>query len=313
VHSLPAAPIPQTVPTTLKTPRPSGATTTAPTAAAALPTVRRPAAQVALVYMALSFPLLFMDGLAATPWVMVFGHLTALGGLVWAVRRRGPSVLADWLPLLLTAFFYVELPALIAGLNPPRYHDAVVQGWDMAIFGFQPSHEWAGRAPWVVLSEAVHLGYLSYYFMIFGPPLLLYVAGRKREFAGAQLAIIATFVVCYICFILFPVEGPRYGWPAPPGIPDGPLRSIAVMLLEGGSSRGTAFPSSHAAVAVASAIGGLRYQFRIGVLTSVLSVLLVLGAVYGGYHYAIDMIVGVMVGALVSTLVLRRYERTHPA
>jgi len=268
---------------------------------------------VGLVYLAVSFPLLFLDGLAATPWAMVAAHLVALAGLAWAARSRTRNVLADWLPLGLTAFFYAELPHLIAGVNSPGYHDRTIQAWELALFGMQPSHDWAGRAPWLLFSEAVHLGYLSYYFMIFGPPLILYLAGRRREFAGAQLAIIATFVVCYTVFILFPVEGPRYAWPAPPGIPDGPIRSFALMLLEGGSSRGTAFPSSHAAVAVAATIGGLWYQRKVGMLTAGMTVLLVLGAVYGGYHYAIDMIVGILVGAVTSVLVLRRFERRYPA
>lgn len=295
--------------TLLNEPRPAGTHPTAAAAAVSAPTFRNPAAVVALVYLAVSFPVLFLDGFASTPWGMVAGHLLALGGLAWAVRSGSRSHLAAWLPLLLTPFFYVELPSLIAGVNDPGYYDAVVQGWDLALFGFQPSHEWAGMMPWVLLSEAVHAGYLSYYFMIFGPPLVLYLRGRREEFAGAQLAVLATFVVCYVCFILFPVEGPRFAWPAPPGIPDGPLRSLAVRLLEGGSSQGTAFPSSHAAVAVAATVGALRYQRRLGLWTAAFTVLLVLGAVYGGYHYAIDMIVGVLVGVAVAVPALRWFER----
>lgn len=285
--------------------------TPAPAAVAVHPHApRNPAARVALAYLALSFPLLFLNGLAATPWPMVAGHLVASAGLFWALRSGSGNPLAAWLPILLTPFFYMELPALIAGVNGPGYHDAAVQGWELALFGFQPSHEWAGMMPWVWLSEALHAGYLSYYFMIFGPPLVLFLRGRREEFAGSQLAVLATFVGCYTVFILFPVEGPRYAWPAPPGLPDGPLRSFAKQLLEGGSSRGTAFPSSHAAVAVAATLAALRYQWRVGLLSALFSLLLVLGAVYAGYHYAIDMIVGIALGLAVTLPTLGWFDRT---
>jgi membrane-associated phospholipid phosphatase len=268
---------------------------------------------VSLVYLAVSFPALFFNGFAAAPWAMVAVHLLALGGLAWAVGRPGPQVFADWLPLLLTAFFYAELPSLIAGVSGAGYHDAVIQGWEAALFGSQPAHQLAGALPWLPLSEAVHAGYLAYYFLIFGPALVLYLRGRREAFASAQLAIMATFVVCYVVFILFPVEGPRYAWPAPPGIPDGPVRRLALWLLEGGSSRGTAFPSSHGAVAMAATVGALRYQPKVGIPVAVTSVLLVVGAVYGGFHYGVDMVVGVAVGLIVSIAAVRWFDRARPA
>jgi membrane-associated phospholipid phosphatase len=271
----------------------------------------RPAALVALVYLTVSFPALFL--VPQIPWGTVAAHVAAMLGLGWANRLRRPNVLADWLPLMLTAFFYAELPALIHGVSHPELHgyrDHLVQAWEQSLFGTQPAHRLAGAIPWLWLSESVHAGYLAYYFLIFGPPLVLYLRGRREQFATAQLAILATFVVCYVVFMVFPVEGPRYAWPSPPGVPDGPVRRFALWLLEGGSSRGTAFPSSHAAVAVAASVGALRYQPKLGLGVAATSVLLVVGAVYGGFHYGIDMAVGVMVGLAVSVAVLRWREQT---
>ena len=57
------------------------------------------------------------------------------------------------------------------------------------------------------------------------------------------------------------------------------VRRLALWLLEGGSSRGTAFPSSHAAVAVAASIASLRYQPKLGAGVAFTTVLLVFGAV----------------------------------
>jgi membrane-associated phospholipid phosphatase len=266
---------------------------------------------LALAYLAVSFPALLANGLNRVPWGVAGFHLLAMAGLVWAVRRRGPQLFADWMPLALTAYFYAELPSLIAGVagvHGPVYHDPTIQGWEAALFGAQPSHQLAGALPWLWLSEPVHAGYLAYYLLIFGPPLVLYLRRRQDAFAGTVLAILATFISCYIVFILFPVEGPRYAWTSPPGIPDGPVRRLTLWLLEGGSSRGTAFPSSHAAVAVAASLSALRYQRRLGVGVTLTTVLLVVGAVYGGFHYGIDMVVGVGVGLVVSLLALRWFH-----
>jgi membrane-associated phospholipid phosphatase len=114
------------------------------------------------------------------------------------------------------------------------------------------------------------------------------------------------YAVCFLVFIMFPVEGPRYAWGAPTGVPGGAVRSFSLAVLERGSSRGTAFPSSHAAVAVAQSIVALRYQRRVGIVVSVTSVLLMIGAVYGGFHYAIDIVAGAAIGAVASVVVITR-------
>jgi membrane-associated phospholipid phosphatase len=110
------------------------------------------------------------------------------------------------------------------------------------------------------------------------------------------LTFTLTMVVSFIAFSVFPVAGPRFAWPAPPGIPDGPFRAATLFLLERGSTRGTAFPSSHVAIAVAQTLSMLRWRPRFGGVVGTMTILLAIGAVYGGFHYAIDAIVGGMVG-----------------
>lgn len=267
----------------------------------------RGAALVVFVYLLATLPVLV--GLGAAPfragWLVA--HLVAIAATGWAVRSRRAGLLADWLPLGLTPFFYAELPTLMAavGGGSTVYHDATVQRWEQALFGAQPSHALAGALPWLWLSETLHFGYFAYYALIFGPPLVLYLRGRRDEFAATALAVMGTFVACYVAFILFPVEGPRYAWPAPPGIPDGPVRRLVLSILVSGSSRGAAFPSSHAAVSVAASVAALRFQPRIGILVALCTALLLVGAVYGGFHYGIDMIAGALVGLGVALAAVR--------
>jgi membrane-associated phospholipid phosphatase len=44
-----------------------------------------------------------------------------------------------------------------------------------------------------------------------------------------------------------------------------------------------------------------RYQRSVGVVVLVTSVLLIVGAVYGGFHYAIDVLAGASLGFVVAT------------
>jgi membrane-associated phospholipid phosphatase len=110
-----------------------------------------------------------------------------------------------------------------------------------------------------------------------------------------------SFLVCFLVFVFFPVQGPRY-LGVPQGVPDGPVRRLVLSVLEVGSSRGAAFPSSHVAVATTQFVMVLQYQRRLGLLVLGISLGLAAGAVYGGFHYAVDVLAGVAVGTLAVPL-----------
>jgi membrane-associated phospholipid phosphatase len=210
------------------------------------------------------------------------------------------------MPLLLVPFLYGELAYLI---GDAPLHDALVQGWEAALFGGQPARTLAASLPGVAPSELLHLGYLLYYPIVYVPPLVLYLTGRRREFERMTYAAMLTYAICFLIFVIFPVEGPRYAWGAAPSVPTGPMRSLTLAILEQGSSRGTAFPSSHAAVAAAQAVLTLRSDLGLGILVTATAVLLMIGAVYGGFHYAVDVLAGAFVGIVVAVGVIARPAR----
>ena len=212
-------------------------------------------------------------------------------------------LLRDWAPLLAVPLLYTELPTLIAGAGS-RFHDQSIQQWESALFGASPAHAAAGRFAWTGVSELLHLGYLSYYLIIYAPPLWLYLRGERHNFELTITALAITFTGCFVVFVYFPVAGPRYLWSAPPGIPDGPVRRLALYVLAAGSSKGAAFPSSHVAVAVVQSLMTLSHHRRAGLSISIASLLLALGAVYGGFHYAIDVLAGAAVGVVVAAGVI---------
>ena len=261
----------------------------------------RPAAIVTLAYLLVTLPLFWRGEWTPRHGAFLVAHAAAVAGLWWSIRpgaRTNP--LADWLPLALVPLLYAELPHL---MGFAVYRDAIVQTSEAAVFGTQPARTLAGAAPSVALSELLHLGYLLYYPIVYVPPLTIYLAGRTEAYGRTLLTVMLTYTLCFVVFVFFPVEGPRYAWGAPAGVPGGPIRALTLAVLEGGSSRGTAFPSSHAAVAVAQAVVALRYQPRVGVVVAVASVFLMVGAVYGGFHYAVDILAGAGLGIVVALAV----------
>jgi membrane-associated phospholipid phosphatase len=228
---------------------------------------------------------------------LAIGHLVLLTVVITSARSRRAEwqMVGDWLPLIALPFLYWELPS--AALGPAgRLFDSTVQGWDLAVFGTQPSRSLAGALPIRPLSETLHLAYLLYYGIIYLPPLLMYLDDARRGFYETMLALTTTVVLSFIAFSVFPVEGPRFAWGAPPGIPQGPIRALTLFLLERGSARGTAFPSSHVAIAMAQSLSSLRWRRGFGYGVAGTSILLAIGAVYGGFHYGVDILAGCVMG-----------------
>lgn len=228
-----------------------------------------------------------------------------------AAALRAPrvaAILAHWYPLVLLPAAYAEASVLNVAVHGGAYFDEWILRAEVALFGTQPSQTFAGAVPSLVLSEVLHASYISYYLLIYGPPLLLFAyavrAGTApRQFHAALVPVMAAFFFCCLWFIYFPVQGPRYLFPPPDGgLRCGPVCSLTRYILASGSSRGTAFPSSHAAVAVAQTAMGFFLLPRLSPLLLVLTVGLCFGAVYGGYHYATDMIVGAIVGLAAAAL-----------
>lgn len=245
----------------------------------------------------------------------VHAGMLILTGRTLFARREPLRLVGDLLPLFLLPILYGEIPLLIAAIQRttpgalPIFHDAVVQHWEQSLFGGQPSRSLAGALPITGLSELLHAGYLAYYAAIFIPPLALFVQRDRLAFAQTVAALTITYVMCWVIFALVPVEGPRYVWGANPTVPDGPIRRLTLDLLAAGSSRGAAFPSSHMAVMVVQTVMAFRWQRRMAWALAVVSLLVGVGAVYGGFHYAVDMLAGAGLGGAVGAAVLARRWR----
>jgi membrane-associated phospholipid phosphatase len=262
-----------------------------------------------VVYLTVTGILLVFGRSRVTPGAMIlhFAVLAAIAATTWLTIV--PRWLRLWAPLIVLVFLYTEVPVLIDAAGHGRLFDMKVIQWERAIFGSQPALDWAARWSSRIGSELLHAAYLSYYAIIFSVPGALYVTSRKTEFAEATFVLMLTFVACFACYIVFPVAGPRYLWASPATVSTGPIRAAVVWLLEARSSRGTAFPSSHVAVAVTQSILAVRYFGRRGLVITALTLGLAMGAVYGGFHYAIDVLAGALFGGILTIGGLQRAQR----
>lgn len=243
---------------------------------------------------------------------LLLAHVALIGGAVIARRYREHATgvigaLLDWYPLALLPPFYAELDTLNRAVHGGVFFDGAIQRIEAAIFGFQPSVEWARAMPEIVISEPLHAAYIAYYLIIYLPPIWLFLRGRRREFRTTVFVLLATFIAHYVFFIYLPVQGPRYIFPAPTGgIENGVFYHLAHWILEAGSSQGAAFPSSHVGVSVAQCVLLARFIPRIALPTAIITAGLAAGAVYGGFHYATDAIVGAALGGAIAWWLLRR-------
>lgn len=273
---------------------------------------------VLLAWLLATLPILLAGaGTAPSGWLLFVPVHGCLIGWTWLVRRdrrrhRLREVAADWTFPVALPFLYAELPILMAGMpGAVTYRDGPVAALEAALFGGQPAFEWASALPVPWVSELLHLGYLAYYPLIYLPPALLWLGLtgprepvlRRDAFDRTVLALCLAMLPAFAIMVAWPVQGPRYlGVPA--GIPHGPARSAVLTVLEAGSSRGAAFPSSHVSLAVAQTALALRWQRPVGVASAAAALLLAAGAVYGGFHYAVDVLAGGLLGLLAAVVAL---------
>ena len=256
---------------------------------------RRATRHLFAVYLLVSGAALLFPHRSAVWPVLLVAHVGTAALLLLGDRFpvRIPDFVKDWYLLALVPLLYTELAVLNVAVHNGHYFDNTIIQWEETIFNGQPSRELATAFPNLILSEFLHFSYIAYYLIIYGPFVWLYLRGRRADHQRAAFTVMLTFFAHYIFFIYFPVQGPRYLFAAPGGeIATGPMYNLAHRILEAGSSRGAAFPSSHVGVAFAQTFMTFMLLKRWAPLLTVLSTALAVGAVYGGFHYATDAVTG---------------------
>jgi membrane-associated phospholipid phosphatase len=282
------------------------------------------ATQGYLALVAVLILLLHGNAVPLWPWlVLAHAACIAVVHLLILGHARFPSnrlldFLRHYYPILLYTGFYRETGELNQ-MTMTGYLDPTFIRLDQAIFGAQPSLTFMQSLPFWPISEVMYASYFSYYLMIAGVGLALFLRER-RQFYHYVSVVSFVFYVCYLIYIFFPVMGPRifqqaisgYELPLevqpdvvpnfPAAVQAGLFFRIMVWIYNTFEAPGAAFPSSHVAVALTTVYFSFRYLRPIRFIHLIVALLLCLSTVYCRYHYAVDVVAGVMTGLVLVPL-----------
>lgn len=256
----------------------------------------QPADRLTLIFIVVFAAILLAQARVVTawPWLLLADVLVVvLLALLRLLPAKGgfAEFIGGAYPLLLVGGFYTQLGLI--QLDVGRLYDLVVQRWELALFGQQVSVTWHQGMPSPALSFVLHLCYGSYYWILMGVPLWLWIRGKRNAFRRATFLGALALYVSYLVFGVFPVAGPYFAFPRPEGefIANWPARYVYFML-DNGSAMGTAFPSSHVTASWCVVYAAWRDARRLALVLAPVAFLLAMGTVYGQFHYAVDALAG---------------------
>jgi membrane-associated phospholipid phosphatase len=256
--------------------------------------------------------------LAAHAAGLVLVHMLIQVQARWRSARL-LDFLRHFYPVLLYTAFFVETGSLNR-MFFQEYLDPQVAQWEQQLFGCQPSVLFMQKLPWLAVSELFYISYFSYYIMIGGVGIALFLRSRQQFFHYISV-VSFLFYVCYLIYIVLPVIGSRaffrqvegYALPAvtqqlavtdayPDAVRAGVFFQTMKWVYRVFEAPGAAFPSSHVAVALCTVFFSFRYLRPIRYFHLALAVLLCFATVYCRYHYVVDVLAGLVTAAVVIPL-----------
>jgi membrane-associated phospholipid phosphatase len=243
-------------------------------------------------------------------------NLIAMAAILLLARRHHDGWLwefvHDWLPAIFFFTMFEEVSFLSLALRGAWQNSSLI-AWESALFAVPPV-EWLSRfsSPW--FSELLELGYLSFYPLYPVVAGVLWLRRRRASYAGAFRcltdALSVGYAVCYATYLLFPTRSPSHNLGQTTSVatapPRGFFRSIVGWLQNNAGVHGNAFPSAHIMLAFTVVVFVVRYFPRFAPWLLVCVLLMCAGAVYDGYHYAVDVIGGAVVGIAVGVAFVGR-------
>lgn len=263
-----------------------------------------PSDWITILYLAVSSALMLIFHRNLARWYIFLPiHIVAVLGIL-SLHLIPDSLspllqfVRDWYALGTILIFYWGAKPLTQMVFQGTFDDWIVR-WENRLFNGQPSTYLSARFPSVALSEYLHLCYLSYYFIPVSLPAMLYFRGKGEAFFETLFAELFTFNICLIWYIFIPVAGPRYfEEKIKEPLSNARLCKLTHAILSRASTKGTAFPSSHSALAIVVLLCAARYDLVSFVILFPFCTGLVVGTVYGRFHYALDAVAGVLLGVL---------------
>ena len=282
--------------------------------------------------------LLFTLVVMAIWWPQLVNPVDMLIGRgCWLLATLTAWLFYYWCPSRWTMLLRVTVQlAFLSWWYPDTYElnrvlpnlDHLFAAADQTLFGCQPSLLFSQQVPWGWFSELMCLGYVSYFPLIV-LVVLYYFVRRYHEFVWASTVILAAFFAYYVVFVLVPVTGPQFYYPAvgfdkiaagvfpdlgnwflthdfrmpAPGWSDGFFYHLLDVTHDSGERPTAAFPSSHVGITTVLFLLALRTRCRwlSGILLFFL-ILMCMSTVYIFAHYLVDVLAGLVTALLFYAL-----------
>jgi membrane-associated phospholipid phosphatase len=244
--------------------------------------------------------------LFATAAILLFAH-KQLDGNGWEFAH-------GWLPAVFFVTVFEEVSYLSLSLRS-GWQNVPIIAFESRLFAVPPA-AWmhAHAASWLV--QFLEFGYFAFYLLY---PLVggaFWVRRDRRPFANAFRrltdALSVGYLICYATYLLFPTRSPAnsLGVQQFGGTQGGLFQSLVGQIQNHAGVHGNAFPSAHIMLAFVVLVFAYRFLPRLAPWLLFPILLMCVGAVYDGYHYASDVMVGAVLGTAVGLAFLRR-ETSH--
>ena len=211
---------------------------------------------------------------------IVTGIAVASIGAILTMRSTSPR---DWLPITFIPLAYWQTGQFVLPLN---------QSFQAKLESFDRKYLRPGPPPFMWLLE---LAYLFCYPLVPLGLVALYVSGMDRFAEEFWNVVLPPAYACYATFPFVQTLPPRaierdLQWQPPRS----PLRKLNLFVLRHMSIQANTFPSGHVAASLAVALELLSHSMVAGTIFLITSLAIACGALWGRYHYAVDVLVGAL-------------------
>ncbi len=249
------------------------------------------------------------QGVQHWPWYVAW-NLCATTVILLLARKQRNGVrwefAHDWLPTVFFITVFEEVSYLSLSLRSD-WQNVHIISFESLLFAVPPVLWMHGRtAAWLV--EFLEFGYFAFYPLF---PLVggLFWAWRERQpfthaFRRLTDALSVGYLICYATYLLFPTRSPANSL----GVQQfgngsrGLFQSLVRLIQNHAGVHGNAFPSAHIMLAFVVLVFTYRFLPRLAPWLLFPILLMCVGAVYDGYHYASDVITGALPGIVLGLM-----------
>ena len=262
-------------------------------------------------FMLVIFTFIFRAKIAAYAYHLAFNLSVILIVLLLSFRRKSSlsvCTVSLWYPFILYGLLYYQT-GIINRVVVPQFLGGFFMNLDVWIFGEFPAFILRGKHGNAFLDEFFHFFYFSYYLAIPHTGVLLFRKDVKL-FKSFVFQLSSLFYLCFVIFILLPVEGPialRNEYFHQGGL----CQAMVDFIYTAAEKPGAAFPSSHVAAMFLVAWWGSTHFRRMKIPYWLTCLFMSIATVYCMFHYAVDVIAGLLLGVLAvlafNRLDIKRY------